>query len=436
VREQSGVATAEILSEEFATRRGRAIEAARARGLDALLIWSRGGNTMDHQGDVLYLTNYASPIPQLQHTAKWSGRGHSVLILPVDDEPVLIVETADAPRDRVHISDVHFSAHIPQAAAEIVKAKGLEKRQLGLVARDTLLLSNYEMLIEAVGHDLALHPADDVLERLRMVKSDGEIAALRNAGHVGAGWMRTMLEAIEPGKTEADFVGEGLHFLAAHGGYPYDVAVGSGPDSLHYFGQRLGVPLWEVNRPVANGDLVHIDAWGPVANYYTDFARSTVVGRKASETQLEVLEGVRELVEHIMDAIQPGVIINELYQRGAEWLTNNGFGRPTATGEERGSYRGAVGEGVRGGRERRPVREPHLRLSSEAPLFGHGVGLGVEYPWIMEGEMTALEANMVMAVEFFFVKDGIGGAKYEHNVVVTPGGYEILDDECPAKWWD
>jgi Xaa-Pro dipeptidase len=411
--ESAQISTIEIPADEFPARRARAIDAARARGLDGLLVWSRGGTAMDYHGDVLYLTNYASPTPLLQPTTIWNGRGQSVLILPVDDDPVLIVDRPDYPRDRVHVTDVRFTRHIPRSVAGVLTEKGLDRGRLGLVARETMLLAGYRTLVGELGHDADFQAADDILERMRMLKSVHEVAALEHAGRVGAGWMRTTMEAIAPGKTEADFVGEGLHFLAKNGGYPYDVAVGSGPHSEHYFGQRSGTRLWEVGRPVEDGDLVHIDVWGPIADYYTDFSRSTVVGRKPTDGQRDVLEAARSLVKHIVDEVRPGVIINDLYERGVLWLVDNGFGPDAATEEQR----------------RNSIR-------NIAPHFGHGVGLGVEFPWIIEGETTALEANMVMAVEFFLVQDGVGGAKYEHNVLVTPNGHGILDGDCPEKWWD
>ena len=48
-----------------------------------------------------------------------------------------------------------------------------------------------------------------------MVKSDAELGLIRHAAEVGVGWMRTMMEAVEPGRTEGEVVGEGLAYLAA-----------------------------------------------------------------------------------------------------------------------------------------------------------------------------------------------------------------------------
>jgi Xaa-Pro aminopeptidase len=402
----------EIPSEEFAARRERAREIAQERGLNGLLVWSRGGTTVDWYGDVLYLSNYVTPIPQIPHTARWSGRGHTALILPIDSDPVLIVEVPDYPKDQVQVEEVRWAVHVPQLAAQVLKERGLDRAKLGLVGRETLLQSSLRLLQDEIGRELSLEPADDILERLRMVKSEYELKFVRHAATVGAGWLTTTMEAVEPGKTEGEFVGEGLRFLAANGGYPYDVAVGSGRDCFKYFGQRNGTPPWEVSRPIQRGDIVHVDTWGPVHGYFTDIARTTVAGGKATEGQRELFEQVQALVEHIVAAVKPGATTDELYQRGAQWLRQNGFGSHVPAGDEPGTYFGQL-----------------------FPCFGHGVGLGVEAPWIIEGDTTVVEPGMVLAVEFFMDRAGIGAAKYERNLLVTDSGHDYLDAQCQERWW-
>lgn len=401
----------EIPADEFAHRRERAVDEARARGLDGLLVWSRGGPAMEHHGDVLYLTNYATPLIQMPRTTMWSGRGNSILVLPVDDEPTLILELPDAPLDVVYVSDVRFGVHLPLTVAEVLKEKGLDERRLGLVGRETLLLDNYRLLIDALGHDLELEPAEDILERLRMVKSDAEVAAMRYAGRVGSQWMSMMMEGAEAGRTEADIVGEALRFLAMQGGAAYEVGVGSGPDSLKWHGQRNGLPMWEARRPLEHGDFFHVDGTASVGSYWTDLARATVVGRQPTGAQREALEAARAIVKHVVDGIRPGATLDDLFQRGASWLTDNGFGPD-------------------------PDDADGMAFTEAVPMFGHGLGLNPEFPWIIEGEMTVLEENMVLAVEFFHVDEGVGGTRFESNVLVTSGGYELLDAECPEQWWD
>jgi Xaa-Pro aminopeptidase len=398
----------DIARSEFLARQGRAVEGAGERGLDALVVWSRGGTSVDFYGDVLYLANHHSPFPPNQDTPQWSGRSYSALVLPVEGEPALVVDLPELPPD-IAVDDVRSTLKVPQTLAEVLREKGLERARLGLVGRDTFLLSSYQTLERALGHAPSLEPADEIVERLRMVKSDAELALIRSAAEVGIGWMETMLEAVEPGRTEGDIVGEGLRYLAAHGGFPYDAAIASGERSQHFF-SRFGIPDWDSHRPLEDGELVHIDAWASVDGYYTDFVRSTVVGGQASDSQAELLEGAVAVIDHIIDGVRPGVRIGELYDRGAGWLADNGFG--AHRGDEAGTDFGEL-----------------------FPAFGHGFGVGLEPPWIIEDEQTMVEENMALAIEALVGRPGVGGAGFEQDVIVGRDGCEIVTEGCAARWW-
>jgi Xaa-Pro aminopeptidase len=394
---------------EFKQRQERARAAAAERGLDGLLVWARGASTVDYYGDILYLTGHHTPVPQLHDTTSWTGRGHSALILPVEGDPVLVVDVFDLPRERVPVDDTRTTYHVPQSTGEILAELGLSRAKLGLVGRESLLHAHFDLL-RAAAPDVVLEPADEVLRELRAVKSAGELALVRHAASVGNEWMRLTMEALREGSTEGDAVGEGLRYLAANGGYPYDVAVASGPHSEHY--ERIGIPSWDSERRLERGDLAHVDIWGPVEYYYTDFTRSTVIGRSPTGEQRELLEGSIELIRHLEGIVRPGVLAGEIYEQGTAWLVANGFAPPGTA-------------------------SPDGPLFTESfPLFGHCLGLGLEFPWLIEGADTPLQENMVVAVECLLGRPGIGAAGFEENLIVTADGSENLTAGCPARWWD
>jgi Xaa-Pro aminopeptidase len=288
---------------------------------------------------------------------------------------------------------------VPTVLGEVLRELELDGGRLGLVGGETMTLRWFDQLREGAGHALDVTPADDILERRRLVKSDAELAFMRQAAAVGVEWMNTTMGAFAEGRTDADAVGEGLRYLAAHGGTHADVGVASGPKAWHYFGST-GIPHWNHTRTLQTGDIVHVDQWGPVENYFTDFGRSTVIGRTATEAQREVLEASVALVEHIIDAVRPGVMFGELYRRGEAWLDDHGY------------------------------------QAAELGLFGHSLGLTQEAPWIVEGEATVLEPNMVLAVEAFLGRPEIGGSNFEQNLIVRDGEPEVLTADCPSRWWD
>jgi Xaa-Pro aminopeptidase len=141
--------------------------------------------------------------------------------------------------------------------------------------------------------------------------------------------------------------------------------------------------------------------------------RTTVAGRTATAAQREVLEASVAVVLHIIDGMRPGVSCGELFERGSGWLTEHGFEAPGAE----------ASEGV-------------AMLGQSYPSFGHSLGLAWENPSIVEGEQAVLEPNMVVAVEAEVGRPGAGTGAFEHNVLVTESGVEILTTHAENVWWE
>ncbi|MFD0986348.1 M24 family metallopeptidase [Methyloligella solikamskensis] len=404
----------QISDEEFAQRRETAKRLAKERGLDALLIWSRSGHTVEAYGDLYYLTNFNSLFPAVPDRKSWASRGHGALILPVDGgEPVLITDYLDDPEDRIKVKDVRAVPDITVSTVDALREMDLIDRKIGLVGGMSFLMSAWRRMEERAGnHKLDFVPADDMFERMRLIKSPGEIELIRHAAGVGVKWMDATMSAIAEGNTEGDAVGEGLKVLAANGGTQQDIAIASGPFAINYMGSS-GIPHWNVTRPMETGDLVHCDQWGPVDGYYTDFARSTVVGGKPSDGQRELLEGSMAVIHHIIDGIKPGeTTFADLYRRGEKWLDDNGFANHKTSADESNAF------------------------SSLFPCFGHSIGLGIDGPWIMEDEDTVVEPNMTLAVEALVGRPGVGAANFEENIIVHEDGAEIITAPCEGKRWE
>lgn len=402
----------EISDDEFSKRRETAKRHAKEQGLDALLVWSRGGHTVETYGDLYYLTNFHSLFPCVPDRVTWASRGHGALILPVDGEPVLITDYVDDPENRIKVEDVRSVPDITVSTVDALKDMGLIDKKVGLVGRMSFLMSAYQRMQERAGnHKLDFIPADEILERMRIIKSPGEIALLRHAATVGIKWMNATMDAVVEGNTEGDAVGAGLHVLAANGGTQQDIAIASGPFAENYMGSS-GIPHWNWRRPMEKGDLVHCDQWGPVDGYYTDSARSTVVGGKPDDGQRELLDGSVAIIHHIIGSIVPGrSTFGDLYRTGETWLDDNGFANHKTTGAETNNF------------------------SAQFPCFGHAIGLGIDGPWITEDETTVIEENMTLAIEALVGKPGVGAANFEENILVTASGAEILTLECEAKRW-
>lgn len=400
-----------IPDEEYGDRRERLRRAAADRGLDGVLVVSRGANGADWGADIVYLTNHYSPFPQIpDRPGKWTGRGYGALVMPAAEDGTLVVEIPDWRSDLVAIDDVSVSLDLWAGIVDALRARGLAAGRVGLIGRESLLHVTIDR-IRGELPDLRLEWADDLIEDLRRYKSDAEIALMRESTRVGCAMVEAFVTAAVPGATEADCVLAALQAGIPQGAFPLDIPVTSGPHVDHFQWDRM--PSWNFQRRLEEGDMIHPDMYGTVNGYFYDLVRTTVAGRTATDAQREVLEASVAVVEHIIDGMRPGVSCGDLFRRGADWLTEHGFDAPGADSAQ----------GV-------------AMLGQAYPSFGHSLGLAWENPSIVPDEQSVLRPNMVMAVEAEVGRPGAGTGAFEHNVLVTDTGVEILTTHVKDVWWE
>jgi Xaa-Pro aminopeptidase len=400
-----------IPAAEYEHRRERLRALAAERGLDGVLVVSRGANGADWGADIVYLTNHYSAFPQIpDRPGRWTGRGHSGLVMPVDEDGSLIVEIPDWREDLVQVSDVRVSLDLWGGIVQALRERGLDAGRIGLIGRESLL----HVAVDRVREELPaanLSWADDLIEGMRRVKSQAEIALIRESTRVGCEMVEAFVSAAVPGATEADCVLAALNRGLPQGAFPLDIPVASGAHVDHFLWDRM--PSWDWKRPLETGDMIHPDMYGTVNGYFYDLVRTTVAGRTATPAQREVLEASVAVVEHIIDGMRPGVSCGELFERGSSWLSAHGFDAPGAESSDQVAM-----------------------LGQSYPSFGHSLGLAWENPSIVEDEQAVLEPNMVMAVEAEVGRPGAGTGAFEHNVLVTESGVEILTTHVQNVWWD
>jgi Xaa-Pro aminopeptidase len=396
---------------EFDARRAKLRERIAERGLDGVLVVARGANGADWGGDVVYLTNHYSPFPQIpDRPPAWSGRGHGALVMPADEDGTLVVEIPDWRNDLVRIDDVRYRLDLWAGVAETLGDRGLGSGRVGLIGRESLPYIAVDRIKQALP-GIEFEWVDDLLEDMRLRKSEAEIVLIRDAVRVGSEMVEAFATAAVPGATEADCVLAALNKGIPQGAFPLDIPVASGPNVDHFQWDRM--PSWDWKRPLEAGDMIHPDMYGTVHGYFYDMVRTTVAGRKVTDAQREVLQASVDVVEHIVAALRPGVVCEELFQLGADWLTEHGFDAPGAEAAGDVAY-----------------------LGQSFPSFGHSMGLTWEHPWLMPGETTALEPGMVFAVEAEVGRPGAGTGAFEHNVLITEDGHEVLTKSLENVWWE
>jgi Xaa-Pro dipeptidase len=390
---------------EFIERQGRLRALAAAEGLDAVVVVSRGGGSIDMSADVVYLANHYSQQPYMtDHTGIGRARSHGVLIITASGRSTLVVDVPWWRHDLVVADDVRAGNDVTARAADAIRGAGLARGRLGIVGTSNMSAAAYLGLVAELP-DATWVEVDDLVERLRVHKSPAEVALLRRAIELGSVAVTAGFAVAVPGATEADCAAEAAAVIARGGGAFYDNACASGPWSNGFTWARM--PSWNATRRFAPGDVFHMDSYGALGGYFWDFGRTRIIGDDPSEQQRALIEAVIEVVETICAAIRPGRIGSDIYADGKRALAASA-----------------------------PIADlPVEPAETEGfPAVGHGIGLGWEKPWLSPGDTTVLEPGMAIAVEVLVGTKALGGYFFEENGIVSADGFEVLSSS-PKRWW-
>jgi len=229
-----------------------------------------------------------------------------------------------------------------------------------------------------------LVPRKGLVERLRAVKDDGELAAFRRACAVtDRMFERLVAEVPFVGRPERDIAWEISRLFHEEGAeeLSFESIVGSGPTGARPHA-RAG------DRVIAAGELVVIDTGCRVDGYVSDYTRTLATGELDDEMQ-EAYGVVLAAQQAGLDAIRAGV-------KGAD------------------------------------VDAAARRVIDESPFagtFGHGLGHGLgldvhESPRLSTESRDTLAAGNLVTVEPGVYIAGRFGIRIEDDVVVTDGGLD------------
>lgn len=229
-------------------------------------------------------------------------------------------------------------------------------------------------------------PLDRLVEKLRLVKTPDEIAAIRAAARAAGESLLELLPSLA-GRRESDVALDleiGMRRRGAESlGFPTIVGAG----------ERGALPhAHPTSRLIGPGELVTIDFGGQVDGYKSDETVTVAIGDPSAQLR-EIWEVVAEAQRRGMAAVKPGTTSRDVDSAAREYIAAQGFGE-------------YFGHGT-----------------------GHGVGLDVhEDPFASPrvGAETVLVAGMTITVEPGIYIPGVGGARLEDTLLVTTEGAERL----------
>jgi Xaa-Pro dipeptidase len=325
-------------------RRYRKIRAAAAdAGLDAVLVC--GSEYTGFEGAVTYTCGF-----RILHR-------YAYVLIPLDDDPTCVF-----PREAAWVGDhsetfVEDRVFVDTPGAWLrdrLRERGL--RRVGVYGMDFAMpVRDYGALAEG---DAELARFDEQFDRARAVKSEEELRSVRESMAINEAGFWAVLEAYEPGRTEAELMGEAERAFAARGTTRLTMdMVLSGPHGAMPPEMRHPDP----RRPIEATDLLlyGLEVAGP-GGHWVEFSRPICRGPLADDTQT-LLEAYREYHEAARAALRDGASAQEAHRAVSRPFTERGY-----------------------------------RLGH---VTGHSIGMTmIELPRVGEGMDVRLERNMVLSM--------------------------------------
>lgn len=229
------------------------------------------------------------------------------------------------------------------------------------------------------------------IDRMRVIKTAGEIEILRRNGRISAEGVRQAMLATRPGGYEYEIEGAAVGSVIRNGarGPAYAPIVGSGPNTCVWHYDENG-------RQVQAGDLVLMDFGADLDHLCMDITRTWPASGKFTPEQREIYRVVLEVEKACIEAYRPGATEADVKRHVADTLKKKGLDP----------------RGLEGG-------------------FGHHVGLSTHDGY---GRGGVLEEGMVFAIEpaLYFPEKNIG-IRIEDTVLITATGCEVLTKDVPKE---
>jgi Xaa-Pro aminopeptidase len=265
---------------------------------------------------------------------------------------------------------------VPQIAARMSGKVGFEDAKLSV--------RQLARLEAAVGENVDLVPAGDLVEQLRAVKEPEEIERMAAASEVADDVFRWALQSGLAGHTERDVaraVEARIRELGAEPSFPPIIAAG----------ENGALPHAEPgDREIGSGELVVFDMGAELDGYCSDGTRTFATGEPGDEAR-EVYDLVLTAQLASLAGIRVGASGKEIDAVAREMLTEAGHGDQFGHG------------------------------------LGHGVGLEVhEGPRLATTSEDELRAGNAVTVEPGIYVPGRFGVRIEDLVVLTADGYRNL----------
>ena len=269
-----------------------------------------------------------------------------------------------------------------QILAELAKADGIDELR---AETNFLPVDDFEKMRAAVGEEISCTPLNKAVQKLREIKSQTEVLAIRKACDITSEAFDAILPKIREGMTEKELQIE-LDFTMLRLGadeMAFDTIIASGENgSLCH-----AIPG---SRKLKNGDMITMDFGAKVGGYCSDMTRTVALGQPSEEMR-KVYETVLRAQTMCEEALMAGKKGCEVDKLARDYIDARG-------------YAGRFGHGL-----------------------GHSVGIDIhEAPVASPGVKDVIPAGAVISAEPGIYLPGKFGVRIEDVLFLTEDGSENI----------
>lgn len=242
------------------------------------------------------------------------------------------------------------------------------------------------------------------------VKTDEEITIMREGGRMLATVLDKLRQATKAGVTPKDMSILAAEVLKSLGGEPGFRGYQGYPDiiciSVNNQVQH-GIPS---DNPLKDGDIVNYDFGVRYKGFITDAGITVGVGELSPRVQ-QLLEGTQRALEAGINTVKDGVHVGDISAAVEAVLKSYNLG----------IVRDLVGHGVGNDLHEDP-NIPNYGMKGQGPILKKGMTIAIEPITTLGSEQIVLDHDGWT----LWTADGSWSAQFEHTVLVTQTGAEIL----------
>ena len=242
------------------------------------------------------------------------------------------------------------------------------------------------------------------------IKSTREIELMKKAGEIVGNTHKYLKQYIRPGVTTKELDNLANDFILKSGatpsfknlyGFPGTICISINDEVVH------GIPG---NRKLKEGDIIKLDIGACYKGYHGDSAWSYPVG-KISQKKQDLLNHTEEALYKGLEQVKDGAHLGDIGNAIEEYAKKYNLG----------VVKELVGHGI-GSQVHEEPDVPNYGKKNTGPILKEGMTIAIE-PMLNMGtaDVAMLDDDWTIVTY-----DGLPSAHFEHTVLVTKDGYEIL----------